>query len=105
MLGLTIRKAIKAEYKPSSGKIVGQFPAETLALVTGRGISSIWSAFVQQAKTNPQLSQGLDAVRQQLTTVNIDLDKDIFGWMVNLHLPQFHLINDFWGLWGLGELW
>lgn len=74
-------QAIKAEYKPSSGKMVSQFPAQTLALVTGTGISSIWSAFVQQTKTNPQLSQGLDAVRQQLTTVNIDLDKDIFGWM------------------------
>lgn len=74
-------EAIKAEYQPSSGKILSQFPPETLALVTGTGISSIWSAFVQQTKTNPQLSQGLDAVRQQLTTLNIDLDKDIFGWM------------------------
>lgn len=74
-------QAIKADYKPSSGKILSQFPAETLALVTGTGISSIWSAFVEQTKTNPQLQQGLDAVRQQLTTVNIDLDKDIFGWM------------------------
>ncbi len=74
-------EAIKAEYKPSSGKMVSQFPAQTLALVTGTGISSIWSAFTEQTKTNPQLSQGLDAVRQQLTTVNINLDKDIFGWM------------------------
>lgn len=74
-------EAIKAEYKQASSKIVGQFPEQTLALVTGTGISSIWSAFVQQTKTNPQLSQGLDSVRQQLTTLNIDLDKDIFGWM------------------------
>ena len=74
-------EAIKAEYKPSSGKMVSQFPAQTLALVTGRGISSIWSAFVQQTKTNLQLQQRLDSLRQQLRTVNIDLDKDIFGWM------------------------
>lgn len=52
-----------------------------MRLLQKRDISSIWSAFVQQTKTNPQLSQGLDSLRQQLRTVNIDLDKDIFGWM------------------------
>lgn len=74
-------QAIKADYKQASGEIIGQFPAQTLALVTGTGISSIWSAFTQQTKTNPQLQQGLDSLRQQLRRVNIDLDKDIFGWM------------------------
>jgi len=74
-------KAIKAEYKPSSGNMVTQFPAETIALVTGAGISRTWAAFVEQTKTNSQLQQGLDGARRQLQTANIDLDKDIFGWM------------------------
>ncbi len=74
-------QAIKADYKSASGEIIGQFPAQTLALVTGTGISSIWSAFTEQTKTNPQLQQGIESLRQQLRTVNIDLDKDIFGWM------------------------
>jgi hypothetical protein len=74
-------KAIKAEYKPSSGNMVAQFPAETIALVTGAGINRTWEAFVEQTKTNSQLQQGLDGARRQLKTANIDLDKDIFGWM------------------------
>lgn len=74
-------EAIKAEYKQSSGKMATLFPSEAIALVTGQGISRSWSAFKEQTKTNAQLQQGLDGARQQLKTANIDLDKDIFGWM------------------------
>ncbi|HEY9874098.1 MAG TPA: DUF3352 domain-containing protein, partial [Candidatus Obscuribacterales bacterium] len=73
--------AIKAEYKPTPGKVVAQFPAETIALISGQGISGFWKAVVEQAKTNPQTQQGIDTARQQLKTINLDLDKDIFGWM------------------------
>lgn len=74
-------KAIKAEYKQSSGKMATLFPAEAIALFTGQGISRSWSAFGEQTKNNAQLQKGLDGARQQLKTANIDLDKDIFGWM------------------------
>jgi hypothetical protein len=74
-------EAINLQYQPSPGKMVARFPAETLALVTGVGISRSWLAFVEQTKNSPELQQGLDGARQQLKTVNIDLDKDIFSWM------------------------
>lgn len=74
-------EAINLQYQPSPGKMVARFPAETLTLVTGAGISRSWLAFVEQTKNSPELQQGLDGARQQLKTVNIDLDKDIFSWM------------------------
>lgn len=74
-------QAIKVDYQPSPGKVVSQFPAETIALITGQGISRNWSAFVEQTKTSPEFQQGLKQAKQQLQTINIDLDKDIFGWM------------------------
>lgn len=72
---------IKNQYQKSSGKLIEVFPAETIALVSGAGISKSWNAFNQQAKNIPQVSLGLDLARAQLQNYNIDLDKDIFGWM------------------------
>lgn len=72
---------LKNQYQESSGKLVGVFPAETIALISGAGISKSWNAFSQQAKNIPQVSLGLDLARVQLQNYNLDLDKDIFGWM------------------------
>ena len=74
-------EANKVEYQPSPGKMVARFPGETIALISGQGISRHWSAFVEQTQTSPEFKQGIDQVRQQLKTINLDLDKDIFGWM------------------------
>lgn len=71
----------KFEYQPSPGKIVSQLPADTLGLITGQGISRYWSAIVEEAKTNPTTKSAIDQARQQVKTVNLDLDKDVFGWM------------------------
>lgn len=72
---------LKSQYQTSSGKLVDVFPAETIALISGAGISKSWNAFNQQAKNIPQVSLGLDLARAQLQNYNLDLDKDIFGWM------------------------
>jgi len=72
---------LKNQYQTSSGKLVDVFPAETIALISGVGISKSWNAFSQQAKNIPQVSLGLDLARVQLQNYNLDLDKDIFGWM------------------------
>jgi hypothetical protein len=60
---------------------VGQFPSETFALVSGQGISKSWQTFVQQSQDYPELNQVIQQARTQLKTTQIDLDKDIFGWM------------------------
>ncbi|WP_445634184.1 Metalloendopeptidase [Nostoc sp. DSM 114161] len=72
---------IKYQYQSTPGNIVGQFPTETFALVSGNGISRGWETVVEQSKDSPELKQALEQVRGQLKSVNIDLDKDIFGWM------------------------
>jgi Protein of unknown function (DUF3352) len=72
---------VKYQYQPSAAKIISQFPADTLALVSGQGISRAWTAFVDQSKDYPELKQGLEQSRTQLKTVNLDLDKEILGWM------------------------
>jgi len=74
-------QAIKAQYQPAPGAVEAQLPVGTFALVTGQGISRSWLALVERSKTEPELKQAIDRVRQQLQTVNIDLDKDIFSWM------------------------
>ena len=71
----------KLQYQTTSANIIGQFPSETLALVSGQGISKSWQTFVEQSKDYPELNQGIQQARTQLKNLQIDLDKDIFGWM------------------------
>ncbi|WP_427160725.1 DUF3352 domain-containing protein [Aliinostoc sp. HNIBRCY26] len=71
----------KFQYQNSPAKIVGQFPTETFALITGQGISQTWKTIVEQSNEYPEFKQGLEQTRSQLKTANFDLDKDIFGWM------------------------
>ncbi|MEH2436924.1 MAG: DUF3352 domain-containing protein [Nostoc sp.] len=71
----------KFQYQSSPGNIVGQFPTSTFALISGNGISRGWETLVEESKNYPEMKQGLEQVRGQLKFVNIDLDKDIFGWM------------------------
>lgn len=73
--------AIKFDYQPNPGKIVSQFPSDTIALVTGNGISRQWSTFVDQTKSISEVNLALGYARQYLKAYNLDLDKDIFGWM------------------------
>ncbi len=72
---------VKFQYQNSADRVVSQLPAQTIALVSGQGISSWWSAFVEQSKDDPGFNQTLQQARLQMKFVNIDLDKDVFGWM------------------------
>lgn len=71
----------KFQYQTTPANIVSQFPIDTFALVNGKDISRSWSTVVEQSKEYPELQQALQQIRGQLQLVNIDLDKDIFGWM------------------------
>ena len=69
------------QYQNSSAKVVSQFPGDTIALLSGNGITSWWSGLVAQSKDVPELKVTVEQARSQLKLVNIDLDKEIFGWM------------------------
>ena len=72
---------VKYNYEKTSGKVLSQVPQDTIALISGGGISKWWKAFVEQSKDNPDINVLLQQARGQLRLVDIDLDKDIFGWM------------------------
>lgn len=74
---------IKVEYKPSPGKVISQFPSETLGLITGFSIKSRWEQILQSAESNPDQKKAIEQMRQSVkeSPLALDLDKDIFGWM------------------------
>jgi Protein of unknown function (DUF3352) len=74
-------KLVKFQYQNSSARVVTQLPADTLALISGQGINSWWSAVVEQSKDVPELKQTIEQARSQLQFIGIDLDKEVFGWM------------------------
>lgn len=69
------------EFKPSPNKVIGQFPGDTLALVSGQDIGRIWAQTAEQSKSNPDSQKVLDQMRQTSKTIGLDLDKDVFSWM------------------------
>ncbi|MDM9380254.1 DUF3352 domain-containing protein [Chlorogloeopsis sp. ULAP01] len=72
---------VKFQYQNTPSQVVSQLPADTIALISGQGINKWWSALVEQSKDYPEFKQALEQARAQLRLVNIDLDKEIFGWM------------------------
>lgn len=74
--------SFKWEFKPVPGKIISQFPANTLLSANAGNLSSQWNYALQQLDSVPEFKEGLDEVRQQIRqTTQLDLDKDIIGWM------------------------
>ncbi len=72
---------VQFQYEKTPGKVLSQLPQDTIALISGGGISKWWTAFAEQAKDTPELNVILQQARGQLNLVGIDLDKDIFSWM------------------------
>ncbi|MBD2455118.1 DUF3352 domain-containing protein [Nostoc sp. FACHB-87] len=71
----------KFQYQNTPAKILSQFPGDTFALISGNGISRGWQTFTEQSKDYPEVQQTLQQIRTQLKSAEIDLDKEVFGWM------------------------
>ncbi|PSB26814.1 DUF3352 domain-containing protein [Stenomitos frigidus] len=82
------------EYKPVAGSVVAQFPTETFAMLNGAGISRYWAETVEQSKSNPPMEQAIAQMRQSMQAANLDLDKDIFGWMDGDFSLSFITLNE-----------
>ena len=67
--------------QPVSGEILQRFPAETIMLISGMGISQSWSQLVTQAEENEDLQNALDMVRKTFEEVDLDVDREVFSWM------------------------
>jgi hypothetical protein len=68
--------------KPITNKIANNFPAETIAFINGQGINQFWSTFIAIAEQDSELKNIVDDLRTSTKSLtNLDLDRDIFGWM------------------------
>ena len=66
----------------TSTKTIGNFPADTLAISGGTGLSQIWTETTKVAAAEPTTQQAFAQMRQSFTqSTQLDLDKDIFSWM------------------------
>ncbi|CAA9326756.1 hypothetical protein AVDCRST_MAG84-1693 [uncultured Microcoleus sp.] len=64
-----------------ASKLLPRFPGETIALVGGKGIDQIWSQARAQAKDSPEVDRGVQQVRSSFKRLDLDADRDVFGWM------------------------
>jgi hypothetical protein len=75
-------QAATQEYTPASNQLINEFPAQTMLLATGKGISQGWQELVRRSSETPQLKASVDQIRQSIQqTVNLNADKEVFGWM------------------------
>lgn len=64
-----------------TSKLLPRFPGETLALVGGKGIDQIWSQATAEAQDSPEVDRGVQQVRDSFKRLDLDADREVFGWM------------------------
>jgi Protein of unknown function (DUF3352) len=66
----------------TSGKVLANFPADSLIVLNGSGIKNIWDETVKQSASDPQTMGAIENLRKEFRTqTKLDLDKDVFGWL------------------------
>lgn len=74
-------KVVKRQLPPAKGEVLAQFPADTMLLISGQGISQAWSDFVDRSKEVTELQTWLEQTRESFRQFDLDLDRDILGWL------------------------
>ncbi|MEG4842675.1 DUF3352 domain-containing protein [Microcoleus sp. B9-D4] len=64
-----------------ASKLLPRFPGETIALVGGKGLDQIWSQATAEAQDSPEVDRGVQQVRSSFKRLDLDADRDVFGWM------------------------
>ncbi|MEG3862188.1 DUF3352 domain-containing protein [Microcoleus sp. herbarium12] len=71
-----------AQQKPQlPSKLLPRFPGETIAVLGGKGINQFWSQATAEAKDSPEVDRGIQQVRSSFKRLDLDADRDVFGWM------------------------
>lgn len=65
----------------TAAKFLPIFPGETIALVGGKGLDRIWSQATAEAKDSPEIDRGIKQVRESFKRLDLDADREVFGWM------------------------
>ncbi|MEG5060792.1 DUF3352 domain-containing protein [Microcoleus sp. A2-C5] len=70
------------QQKPQvASKLLPRFPGETIAVIGGNGINQFWSQATTEAKDSPEVDRGIQQVRSSFKRLDLDADRDVFGWM------------------------
>jgi hypothetical protein len=72
---------IGGKNQQAASKMLPRFPGETIALVGGKGIDQIWSQAKAEAKDSPEINSSIQQVRESFKRLDLDADRDVFGWM------------------------
>ncbi len=70
-----------ADYQATPNRTPERFPADTVAFFNGQGIGQYWDQMVDQAEALPESAMVFDMLRDGAKQFDLDLDKDVFGWM------------------------
>jgi hypothetical protein len=66
----------------ASGKVLANFPADTLLVSSGSGIKEIWAQTQKQLAAEPELQKSITQLKQSFQqSTKLDLDKDVLSWM------------------------
>ncbi len=72
------------KFVPISDRPETQFPEQTILLLAGNNIAQTWTQLVASAEGDtalPQAKQALAVVRDGLSNIGLDADRDVFSWM------------------------
>ena len=66
----------------TSGKVLANFPPDSLLVLNSSGIKNIWDETVKESATDPDLLKMIEGMRTGFRTqTKLDLDKDVFSWL------------------------
>jgi Protein of unknown function (DUF3352) len=88
----------------TNGKVLANFPADSLLVLNGSGIKNIWDETVKQSASEPTTMRAIENLRKEFRTqTKLDLDKDVFGWLggeyaIGLFPQKEGLLGSFTGL-------
>jgi hypothetical protein len=94
---------IKTEFTPKDSEIINKIPDTTFFLLTGNDLNKTWLRISEQGQEIPEFNYWLSESRKFFNILNIDLDREIFGWLdgdfaLGISPAEQGIFNNFAGL-------
>ena len=77
----TLNGRARSSEQPQLDPLVTRFPTDTVGLIQTQGIKQAWSEILALAEDNSEVKRAVRRVRRGLNAINLDADRDVFGWM------------------------
>ncbi len=88
----------------TNGKVLTNFPPDSLLVLNGSGIKNIWDETVKQSANEPKTMEAIENLRSSFRAqTKLDLDKDVFSWLggeyaIGIFPQKEGLLGSFTGL-------